>query len=291
MSKRKFFKDNTEWFKAANIEHVGVCMICGKGYDNSSEDHISVCSSCGFTWRISQPTQEVLDEFYADSNPVKQWAEIKSTLFESERQKDKFNFFFDYANRSHSVLDVGCGNGFFLNNLDACVGKVGIELSDDAADRCKFPVYRDYETFKDSAHAFKYQMITLFGVMEHLKDPQVEIEKYAEFLEENGTIGIIVPNVDSLVVKVLKDECCTFCPQHLWYYNIKSLSALMKKAGFELLSWGTREPELQPILKKMKGLDPYLKLGFDLTDKDITENKIIDNGLGYKVCALYRRIK
>lgn len=291
MSKSKYFKDNKEWFKAANIEHVGVCMICGKKFDNFSEDHISVCSDCGFTWRISQPTQEVLDEFYTDSNPIKQWTEIKASLFESERQKDKFNYFYDYANRCHSILDVGCGNGFFLNNLDACVEKVGIEMSDGAADKCKFPVYRDYETFKMSAHAFKYQMITFFGVVEHLKDPLAEIKRYSEFLEEGGVIGIVVPNVDSLVVKTLGEECCTFCPQHLWYFNIQSLSALMAKAGFELLSWGTREPELQPILKKMRGLDPYLRLGFNLSDSDITEDKIIDNGLGYKIVAIYRRSK
>jgi hypothetical protein len=132
-------------------------------------------------------------------------------------------------------------------------------------------------------------MITMFGVLEHLKNPKKEIQNYSSFLKENGFLCFIVPNVKSLVVETLKDACSTFCPQHLWYFDPLSLSNLLSSENFMIESYLTLEPEVQPILKKIKGFDPYQDIGFDLTDKDITSENIYKSGKGYKICAFFKR--
>ena len=244
--KSKYFKDLERWFLGQEREAVVRCIICGEVASAPEDVKSDVCrtikcEACGFVWQWWQPTQDVLDDFYSDSGPVKQWATIKASPFENDRQSKKFDFFNVLPQKGVAVLDVGCGNGHFLNSLDSSIIKIGIEQSRAAAEHCNFSTYPTYEKFKESLHGKrKYSLITFFGVLEHLKDPIAELERYGEFLEEDGTIGVIVPNVDSLVVRVLGKECCTFCPQHLWYYSINTLSGLMHKAGYSLAYYGTR---------------------------------------------------
>lgn len=292
--KASYFKSLERWFLGQEREPVTKCILCGEivfpDKDKTEGPYsIVTCPNCEFVWQWHPPTQAVLDDFYSDSGPIKQWSAIKSTAEEDARQSKKFDFFNIIAGKGQSVLDVGCGNGHFLNGLDSSIIKIGIEQSKAAAEHCKFSVYNDLKHLTGSLHGKrKYNIITFFGVLEHLKDPIGELQKYSELLEDDGSIGVIVPNMDSLVVRVLEDECCTFCPQHLWYYNITTLNKLMANAGYVLRHWGTREPELQPVLRKLRGLKPYDYM-FDLSDKDITEEKIIKHGLGYKIVALFKK--
>ena len=288
----KYFKDVNDWFREEASEYVRDCLVCGKNGYIGLDSSLATCSNCGFVWSYSQPTQGVLDKFYNDSRPIKAWAEIKKTPQEKVRQHEKYELMWDYASRVNSILDVGCGNGFFLNEIGHEVGTVvGIEPSEHAAKECSFNVFNSYEKMIENEwlKSHKFDFITMFGVLEHLKDPHAEIEKYAKHLGEDGAFGIIVPNVDSLAVKVLGKECSTFCPQHLSYFNLTTLSKFFYSHGFVLCRHITAEDEIQPVLRKLRGLKPYLKLGIDLTDKDITHDKVIDNDLGYKICAIFKR--
>jgi SAM-dependent methyltransferase len=291
---KKYFDQVNTHFKDAKIEIVNECLVCGSWDDYGDSDariQIVNCKECGFIWNRKQPTQEALDKFYEQSEAMDTWAEIKQTEEEKVRQIEKYDCIWDYIieKNIHSVLDVGCGNGFFLNRAQ-CKDKVGIEVNSAAKLHCKFPVYPGIDQFKESMHAAKkYDMITLFGVLEHLKRPYDEIERYEKFLSEHGVFCIIVPNVSSLVVKTLREECCTFCPQHLYYFDIHTLTWFFENMQYKLDGYTTIEPELQPILRKLRGYHPYERIGVELTDKDITERKIIESNNGYKAISFFKR--
>jgi 2-polyprenyl-3-methyl-5-hydroxy-6-metoxy-1,4-benzoquinol methylase len=239
-----------------------------------------------------QYTQEALNAFYEESEAMEDWSQIKDTAHEDQRQGAKFVNVWRYIhdNNIRSVLDVGCGNGFFLNHVKLGLERVGIEPSETARQKCEYPVYRDNNEFEESLHsALRFDMLTFFGVLEHVKDPIELLKGYSQYLKSDGRIGIIVPNVDSLLVQTLGHEAATFCPQHLWYFNIKTLNKLMAKAGFEPDEYLTVEPETQPILKKLRGFKPYDDIGITLTDQDINDMSILANKKGYKITAFYRR--
>jgi len=283
----KYFNRVDNWFVGKPEETVETCIVCGEKWWSAFNNKVIYCAKCGFTWKGVQPTQEVLDEFYKDQGQIKIWNEVKSTSHEDKRQTTKYENVVSLVklNDIQKVLDIGCGNGFFLNSLDSSVTKVGIEPGGNAHND-KFACYDSYSSFKESLHGkMKYDMITMFGVLEHLKNPKEELERYSEYLRSGGFLSIIVPNIRALVCTVLKEECSTFCPQHLWFFNASSLTRFIEPFGYRLFQWVTIEPELQPVLKKLKGLPPYADLGFKLTDKDITEENILENGLGYKIVA------
>jgi SAM-dependent methyltransferase len=204
-------------------------------------------------------------------------------------------------NDIRSILDVGCGNGNFLNNVDSGIKRIGIEPNKDAAKKSKHKVYETYEDFMstlpstdnvvyiDGKNDHRYDMITMFGVLEHLKNPTIELIKYMQLLKPNGYFACIVPNVDSLIVKTLGEQCSTFCPQHLWYYNISTLSEMLCIQRLSLGQYTTIEPETQPILRHLRGFKPYCNINIELTDHDISDKSIIDNKMGYKICAIYKK--
>jgi SAM-dependent methyltransferase len=284
-----YFKNINEWFNTKPVEEIDMCMVCGEHFGDRISPNLRRCDNCSFIWRSPQPTQESLDEFYKDSKPMHIWGKIKKTNKENVRQYKKYESIWKLTKEESvfKVLDVGCGDGFFLNGLDSSVIKVGIEPNGNTKDR-KFACYGSYGAFKDSLHSkTTYDMITMFGVLEHFKNPSEEMCRYKGYLKEGGILSVIVPNIDSLVCQTLGEECSTFCPQHLWYFNGITLNFFMERHGFKIKQWNTIEPEVQPVLKKLKGLPPYISLGFDLTDKDITEEQLLENGLGYKIVAQF----
>lgn len=294
---KDYFLRLDEWFRNKENETITICQVCdGQKLQVTPFEKrlfsLARCTNCGFVWQFRQPTQEVLNEFYLNSEPMEMWAKIKDTPCEFQRQKEKYSYPWDYIkeNNIKSVLDIGCGSGFFLNYVDNSVFKCGIESNTSAVPYCHFPVYSSLEKFRGSIHgARKYDLITLFGVLEHLKNPVEELEKYIDYLSDGGSLAIIVPNIDSLVVKTLGEECSTFCPQHLWYYSGKTLPYLLGKLGLENIGWTTIESEVQPILRKLKGFSAYEDIGIQLTDKDISERTILGAGRGYKISAIFKK--
>lgn len=303
-----YFDATFKWFEGKEYEKVDTCIICGTKH--SSEDNrpmaITQCSKCGFIWNMNQPTNETLAMFYNQSKPMTMWANIKSDTNEEIRQEEKYKYIWSYLFHTQvgSVLDVGCGNGFFLNRVDSSIKRIGIEPNTEASMHCNYKVYPTYEEFiihennngnvidinSKEHNEQKFDVITMFGVLEHFKYPIAEIRKYAKLLSPTGKLITITPNVNSLIVKLLGNGCATFCPQHLWYYNATSLSNLAAKASLCLEHTYTIESELQPILRHLRGFKAYSNIGIQLTDKDITEQSIIENNLGYKLVCFFGHI-
>jgi len=291
-----YFQSTNKWFEGKERETLDVCMVCGQKMDTEIQYQnkpcpVRRCPNCGLVFQWYQPTQSVLDQFYNESEAMTQWAEIKQTPEETKRQLKKYEFVYKEIEltKPESILDVGCGNGFFLNNCNTKATRIGIEPNTNASQHCKFSVFSDYTTFVNSIFGVKkFDMITMFGVLEHLKNPIEELERYKKHLSDRGVLCIIVPNVESLVVKTLQNKCSTFCPQHLWFFSFTTLSCLMDRVGLEYGFATTVEPETQPILQAMNGIEPYDK------NRKISYPKELDDGLimnhkGYKIIAFFSK--
>lgn len=289
----RYFEEVEQYFIGKETEEVTECLVCGTHYESTYDNNPNYYQcKCGFVWRSHQPTQKVLDDFYTESKPMTSWSKIKKQPREAKRQFNKYSVVYKYmdVNNCRSIMDYGCGNGFFLNDVNFPKRKVGIEVNKEAIRYCNFPVYENLiEMGKEEKEPF--DIVTAFGVLEHYKDPIYMLQSLATCIRENGSLIIIVPNVDSLVVKYLRTKCSTFCPQHLWYFNKSSLNKLVKGAiGYDPVENWTIEPESQVIARYVSGLDPYEDLGgYNLKDPRYDPEMIISFNLGYKLCAVYKK--
>jgi methionine biosynthesis protein MetW len=141
------------------------------------------------------------------------------------------------------VLDVGCGDGFFLSLLKkAGLEAEGIDISDiavaHARDRGLTARQGDFAReplpFKD--HSFS--TVVALDVLEHVYDPLRVLEEMKRVTA--GTIIISVPNFSSLPSRL--QTLLGKVPEnnrphkgHIYWFNWLVLSALLQKSGLTLL--------------------------------------------------------
>lgn len=134
------------------------------------------------------------------------------------------------------VLDFGCGFGGFLKGISktAKTAKtaVGVEVSLNEIGYLRslnLTVENSIERYSK-----KFDVITLFHVFEHLSNPQKWLNKFAEYLKDEGIVFIEVPNADDALLSLY--ECkffadFTYWSAHLYLYTRESLTKLINDNG------------------------------------------------------------
>lgn len=138
-----------------------------------------------------------------------------------------------------SILDVGCGEGSFLSNLNKNLFEAnGLEINKEGADICQkknLKVYRQNLQNTDFKEK-KFDVITLWHVLEHLDDPISTLKKASDILNKNGILLLSTPNTDSLGFRYGKNNWFHMdSPRHLVLYNEKSIRKLTELADFDII--------------------------------------------------------
>lgn len=104
--------------------------------------------------------------------------------------------------KAFQILDVGCGDGRFLNILkeDGSFTKIkGIDLSEQAILLAKaFNPEIDFEKKSIADEKEQWRALTCIEVLEHISDDEISffIRRMAQLLKPNGEIFIVVPSVN-----------------------------------------------------------------------------------------------
>jgi 2-polyprenyl-3-methyl-5-hydroxy-6-metoxy-1,4-benzoquinol methylase len=138
-----------------------------------------------------------------------------------------------------SILDVGCGDGYFLLYLKDLGWKtVGVEINSYAAQKAKdkgLMVYND-DLLNVDFGGRTFDVVRLWSVLEHLHQPSLTIKKISQILKRGGFLIIQTPNFNSLARKIFRDRWSAFdAPRHLYCFNQRTLKKLLKKNDFEIL--------------------------------------------------------
>jgi len=135
------------------------------------------------------------------------------------------------------LLDVGCATGEFLTvakNFGYSVE--GLELSkwsSEIARKKGLRVYTDSLKTLVNKYPARYDVITLFGVIEHFENPLDEITYINKLLKPEGLLVIWTGDVNSISSKVLGRRWWYWQGQHIQYFSHKSLNVLSKACGFK----------------------------------------------------------
>lgn len=135
------------------------------------------------------------------------------------------------------MLDVGCATGDFLIEARKFgYSAEGLELSRwscEIARKKGIPVYR--ERLKSLSQKFpqKYDVITMWGVVEHFENPLTEVRYINRLLKPGGILAIWTGNVDGIMSRILGRRWWYWQGQHIQYFTNDSLNSLTKYCGFE----------------------------------------------------------
>jgi ubiquinone/menaquinone biosynthesis C-methylase UbiE len=143
--------------------------------------------------------------------------------------------------RSGKVLDVGCSSGAFLFQLrerfPAEYQVVGTDVSGaplDYAESQGIEVLRG-DFLMAPVPRESFDAVTFWAVLEHLAEPGRFLEKAFGVLKPGGACFVLVPNMESLAVRLLGKRYRYILPQHVNYFTRTTLQTLAEQ-------WfGTRE--------------------------------------------------
>ncbi len=140
-----------------------------------------------------------------------------------------------------NILDIGCGWGDFEEVLEKeKIPYLGIDVNQEAIEicrkkglRCKqiniVGTSRDLPLLKD-----KFDAVTMFQVIEHLKNPLPHLESAKKLLNPSGIILITTPNNNSPLRNLLGPYWTVYSePSHYVFYNKTTLSQTLEKAEFK----------------------------------------------------------
>ncbi len=158
-----------------------------------------------------------------------------SCYFNKYQEKAAKDFITRFKLKNKNLLEVGCGDGYFAEQLKKEGAIVtGIDPSESACYSTRkkgIQVICGYinKTLKLNS---KFHAFTLCQVLEHIRNPQEFLSIIRENMYSNGYGFIEVP---SLTKTIGEKRFFDFFPDHVAYYNAASLSRVLKLSGFDVL--------------------------------------------------------
>jgi 2-polyprenyl-3-methyl-5-hydroxy-6-metoxy-1,4-benzoquinol methylase len=161
-----------------------------------------------------------------------------------------------------TLLDIGCGEGFFLSNASkAGYTTKGIEISLDAAEYAgkEFGLDVEAKPFEELQFPENYfDVVTLWQVLEHVPYPLVVLKEVHRILKPEGLLATSTPDIDSIMAKIFRRKWWNLRRLHINQFTTETLTDMLKRAGFKnVLS--TRYKEyisismlVIPLLKHLK---------------------------------------
>ena len=227
-------------------EKLNTCPICGsdrvsiflKGFDYETftgSYNIEECKDCHIKFTNPRPTTSDLPRLYEDRNSADFVKPIP--LIDNLRSFSIRRFFAALPNNilseSKSVLDFGCGDGFFskaIADLNPHLHVVATDFHDDSPQRIIGHMrikYRGHAIFMKEHE--KYDVIFCRHVLEHSLDATDTVRLLGHLLKKDGYLIIEVPNANSIWGKVFgKYYSAFYLPRHLFHFDEVTLGSLLR---------------------------------------------------------------
>lgn len=243
-----------------NALDVDAFRCTSPGYGHHPQ--IVRCNHCGLVYANPRWSAEQLvaaytaveDETYVQERAGRELT-FRRHLEALERQTGPAN--------GRSLLDVGAYIGVFVEvACDAGWRACGVEPSHWAAAEAQ---RHGLHVIQGTQHApqldgRRFDVVTMWDVIEHVADPQAEVRRAYELLKPGGWIALHTMDVDSLTARVMGARWPWLMDMHLYYFSQDTLAQLLRHCGFEVVWSGTqgRYLRLGYLATRVAGLNRHL---------------------------------
>lgn len=225
----------------------GTCPLCGslpvRVYLNSTSCQLLQCESCGLVQTGQFDNGSVIydtNEYFVDRNRyLENWDNL-CLVFDA--LLDKISRY----KKGGMFLDVGCGVGCLVSRSKARGFQAqGVEVSGWASDYARQVRGLTVVTGTLTEASFRnnlFDVVVINHVLEHVPDPGLLLCEAGRILKEDGLLVVGVPNVGSIMARLAGADWASLRPQeHRWHFTRETLSALIRKEGYEILDFEARD--------------------------------------------------
>lgn len=160
---------------------------------------------------------------------------------------------FQFIQSGQSVLEIGCGNGYFLEKLKEKKGKaIGLDLNPDAVEYGKqhdLTILNEDIALHAQTQAGLYDVVCAFQLFEHVNEVGQFLKDSIACLKKGGILAIGVPNNDSLVFKLDPYHTLNVPPHHMLLWDARSLAYIATQFNLSIVEISIQPA--QPINRSM----------------------------------------
>lgn len=218
------------------------CYLCGSSDSYSragkvrDNDEVVVleCKNCGLVFLDRH--QHIKADHYQKSGMHADEPNYDKWLIDCKRDDTRRLKFLKDKIINKSVLDFGCGVGGFLELAgEYSQSSYGLELEtglQEHFEQRNLKVFQTLENLLDTG--LRFDVITAFHVVEHLKDPAEILSNLSHLLNDGGEIIIEVPSPSDALLTLYNSvpfQNFSYWSQHIFLFNADTLKKLSRKAG------------------------------------------------------------
>lgn len=252
------------------------------------------CPKCGMMYAGNLIESQDIGMYYAKMSRYE-----GDTFVLSDKLKAFYNreagFLVNKVAKDSRILDVGCAFGGLLASLkeQGFTDLYGLEPS---AKNAKYAMDNfGIEVINGGLGmgfipSEKYDVVILSCVLEHLVDLHNAIEELKQYLNSNGKLYLIVPDLDDFANH--EDLYQEFSVEHINYFNVSSLASLLERHGFILNSSAQDSVALHGLCRNLLALFELgdgcsqrfdVSSSFEAMNKYLKVSKQVADGIATKI--------
>jgi len=219
-------------------------VITCKDYTVSKENfNIVECKKCGLWQTFPYPEKDRISGYYESKEYISH-SDTKQTFFEKIYHLVRKYTVLQKVNLINqnvpcgTILDFGCGTGYFLKSAEKQGFEAyGVEPSPIARGVALSKKLNVFPSLSDIfALNKKFDVITLWHVLEHLYNPDEFINQSEKLLKDKSFLILALPNRNSYDARYYKEYWAGYdAPRHLFHFTKKDIIRLIKNK-FNLLT-------------------------------------------------------
>lgn len=221
------------------------CRICKQEHGRRevwNAIEVERCANCLGVQTQRVPSVDELKKYYSDAWAANYSGGMESSRYTAEmtrRFRFKARYMQRYLRAGAAVLDVGAADGLFMQ----LASEAGFAISGvDYVLNSKLPAHWNVQVGQIDVSggipfpSGKFDAVTMWAVIEHVRDPWAAIAEAKRLLKPGGYLFMDTPlvgNVDELLVAARSHWICP--PEHIHLFSGSSLRALVTESGLELM--------------------------------------------------------
>lgn len=204
---------------------------------------LSRCSSCDLIFAKKDEknllnTEEIYSNYYKKENASRFGLSIEQIVKIFRFIRASKIYFLNI--KAKSILDIGSGRGwmlYYLKKYFKYEKVVGTQISENAyffsKEKLNLEVYN--KDLLELSFPKKFDIITLWHVLEHVREPEKYIERIHELLNKDGLLFIEVPNFNSWNrILTRKYWLALDLKHHITFFTYSSIISLLEKYNFKI---------------------------------------------------------
>jgi len=214
-----------------NIKKINSKIFSARRTPDKIHYRFLKCEKCGLIFSNPVMEKEKMNLLYSKSEfTYKTEAEyLKKTYFKYFKKYLLKNNF-----KKIKVLEIGCGNGFFLEELvkNGFKNVYGVEPGKASVGKARWDIKKNIQISILKKGLFpkeSFDVVCCFHTLDHIIEPNKFLEEVSNLLKKKGKVFFIVHNTNALSAKFLGEKSPIFDIEHVCLFNPKNLKKIFYK--------------------------------------------------------------